>query len=116
MVRTPAATGARISCLLVVLAGALLACKRQKPEPTQRAPESITINKGGDGGYQVSGGAPLAGDPKTCAAFKACCTLPELGLACALTQTATKGDCAAALDSIRKQIAERALTAPTGCQ
>lgn len=94
--------------LLALVLMVLLACKKEK--------KGTTITQGADGGYVVSGSAPLTGDPKVCAAFKACCTLPELGLACGLTQTAVKGDCGAALTSIKKQIAERGLSAPAGCE
>jgi hypothetical protein len=107
-VRSPGRSALLLVALLLV---ALLACRSKK----EKKPDGITINKGADGKVSVSGGSPMSGDPKTCAAYQACCTLPDLGLACALTQTATKGDCAAALASIRKQISERALSAPEGC-
>ena len=97
-----------LGLMLLAVCIALLACRTKKKS-------GVTINKGRDGSVTVSG-APLKGAPQDCAAFKACCTLPQLGLACGLTQTAVKGDCAQALKSIRSQIGERGLTAPQGCR
>ncbi len=97
-----------LSTLAVVLV-ALFACRSKKEKRT-------TITRGADGGYAVSGGAKLTGDPKVCAAFKACCRHPQMGLACTLTQTSTNGDCVEALASIKKQISERGLTPPAGCE
>jgi hypothetical protein len=106
---TKRSAGVRALSMLAVLLLALLACRSKEKKST-------TITQGADGGYTVSGGAKLTGDPKVCAAFKACCRHPQMGLACSLTQTASNGDCAQALASIKKQISERGLTPPEGCE
>ena len=67
------------------------------------------------GKSKVVGGAALKGDPKTCAAFRACCTHPEMGLMCSLTEAAG-GDCASALQTARQHLKERGLKPPAGCQ
>ena len=94
--------------LLAMLLLALLACRSKKRK-------GVTINKGDEGGVTMTGGPPLKGDPKDCAAFKACCMAENFQIACALTQTAAKGDCRAALASVRKQISEHGLPHPPGC-
>lgn len=94
--------------LLVLMLLVLLACRSKKKK-------GVTINRGDDGGVTLTGGPPLKGDPNDCAAFKACCTAENFGIACALTQTAAKGDCKAALHSVRRQITENGLAHPPGC-
>jgi hypothetical protein len=76
---------------------------------------NVTIRMGSDGKTKVEGAGPLSGDPKTCAAFRACCSHAELGLACGLIQAAG-GTCAQALKSARSMLRERGLTAPAGCR
>ncbi len=97
--------------MLLLMVLVLLACRSKTKRKT-----GVRYEQAGDGSVTVKGAPPLRGDSKTCAAYQACCRLPDLGLACTLTQMATKGDCAAALQSVRKQIAERGLTAPEGCK
>jgi hypothetical protein len=78
--------------------------------------EGITIEYDpGSGKSRVKGGSALTGDPKSCAAFRACCTLPDMGLMCGLIE-AGGGDCAAALKQARDHIAELKLKAPAGCR
>jgi hypothetical protein len=60
----------------------------------------VTIRQGKDGQATVEG-APLHGDPKTCAAFRKCCTLSDLALFCGLTQANENGDCAKALAAVK---------------
>lgn len=122
--------GTRALILAAPLLAALLAC-RSKATSTEatgggaatgtpaQAPGpggGVTITQSGDGGVSVSGGAPMKGDPKVCAAYQACCSHPEMGLFCALTQAAVKGDCKRALDGARAHLDERGLTAPAGCK
>ena len=64
---------------------------------------------------KVVGGAPLKGDPKACAAFRACCTQAEMGLMCGLTEAAG-GTCESALQTARQYLKERSLKPPVGCQ
>jgi hypothetical protein len=60
----------------------------------------VTIRQGTDGRATVDG-APLHGDPKTCAAFRKCCASPDLALFCGLTQASENGDCAKALAAVK---------------
>lgn len=97
---------------------ALLACRstsKESPAPSG-TPKPVVISQGSDGGVTVSGGQPMRGDPKVCAAFTACCKHPEMGMFCALTQAASKGDCQRALEGARTHLDERGLTAPDGCK
>ena len=66
------------------------------------------------GKSKVVGGTPPKGDAKTCAAYRACCSHPEMGLMCGLAEAAG-GDCASALQSARQYLKERNLKPPAGC-
>lgn len=63
---------------------------------------TITIRQDKDGRAVVDG-APLRGDPKTCATLKRCCANPpssDFGLMCGMAQAAANGDCAKALAEV----------------
>lgn len=66
------------------------------------------------GKSKVVGAPPLTGDPKDCAAFRACCTGPDMGLMCGLLE-AQGGSCKAALTDARAMIKERNIKPPAGC-
>src|SRR5262245_25211318 len=85
------------------LAASVVGCDRGDASGTTTAAPGkatgapgVTIRQGKDGKATVDG-APLRGDPKTCAAFQKCCSSPDLSLMCAMTQASEKGDCAKAL-------------------
>jgi len=79
-----------------------------------RGGKDITITAGPDGGMVVSGGNPLKGDPKSCAAYRACCSAPSMGLYCGLLQS-TDSDCAALLPKARAYLKETNEKPPAGC-
>jgi len=66
------------------------------------------------GKSKVVGAPPLTGDPKDCAAFRACCTGPDMGLMCGLLE-AQGGSCKVALTDARAMIKERNIKPPAGC-
>ncbi len=92
--------------------------EKESPPPRASAPapssSGVTIEMGPDGKTRVTG-APLTGDPKACAAFRACCDSGELGLACGLVQ-ASESDCAKALAAVKQIAAEQKTPLPAGCR
>lgn len=72
-----------------------------RPQAPTAAP-TITIRQDRDG-RSVVDGAPLRGDPKTCATLKRCCANPpssDFGLMCGMAQAANNGDCAKTLAEV----------------
>jgi hypothetical protein len=86
------------------------------PPNTAKAPApGVTIRYDPDGGRaQVSGGKPMTGDPKACAAFRTCCGAPSLALFCGLTE-ASESDCTKAHRAVKAYIKESGARAPSGC-
>ena len=98
--------------LSVLVAGC---CKSESSSSSKGdKPGNITITKGADGGVRVTGGKKMTGDPKDCAAFRACCKAPEAGLFCGLAEASGK-DCKSALTSVRNFLKEQGAKAPAGC-
>jgi len=103
-----------------VLTSAVSACHDGEPAGTGAStkggpPGDVTIRLGPGGKSQVDG-APLRGDPKVCAAFKSCCTAPDLGLFCGMTQAANNGDCAKSLKEVKAYAREAHVSTPAGCR
>jgi hypothetical protein len=101
------------SASFAVLAAAVCACNTGDPPASGKGSPSaaVTISMGPNGKTQVNG-APLHGDAKTCAAFKACCAAPDLQLFCGLAQAANNGDCAKSLTEARAHAKERGVNTP----
>jgi hypothetical protein len=99
--------------VLAVLAVTACACSSGDPPVSGKGAPSaaVTISMGPNGKTQVNG-APLHGDPKTCAAFKACCAAPDLQLFCGLSQATNNGDCAKSLADARNYAKERGVNTP----
>jgi hypothetical protein len=74
----------------------------------------VTIKLGPNGEATVEGAEEMTGDPKACAAFKACGASSELGMFCGLTR-ATEHDCTKALAAVHAQVKEAKIKAPPGC-
>ncbi len=86
------------------------------PSPSSTASaKGVTITLGPNGEATVSGADDMTGDPKACAAFKACCAARELSLFCGMTR-ASETDCGKALAAVRAQIDETKLKPPPGCR
>lgn len=75
----------------------------------------VTITLGPGGKTTVQGGGQMKGDAKVCAAFRACCSEPQLGLFCGLLE-ASENDCGKARDQAKAHLKERSLKAPAGCE
>ena len=96
--------------------------KRKKKKKKKAAKKADKSPAGGTtvfvdpdtGKTRVKGGKEPTGDPKDCAAYKACCTSPKAGLFCGLS-TANSGDCAKKLKSVRQFLSESGASRPPGC-
>ena len=86
-----------------------------KLSPPPATSKGITVSLGPNGQATVQGAAALHGDPKVCAAFKRCCTAPDMSLFCALSQDTEGGDCAKLLAKAR-QYAKEARINSAACQ
>ena len=87
---------------------------RGSAEPSAK-PTGVTIVMGPDGKAVVEGGGAMKGDPKTCAAMKACCDAPNAGLFCGLAQAKDSADCASVLKDIQSYMVEAKIAKPAGC-
>jgi len=111
---------------LILAALTLLGCKKATDSEVSKGSASaaptaapagsgVTITMGPGGKTTVQGGGPMKGDAKTCAAFRACCSDPNLGLFCGLLQ-ASETDCGKARDQAKNYLKEQNLKAPAGCE
>lgn len=111
---------------LTLAALTLLSCKKPGDSDISKGSASaaptaaptgtgVTITMGPGGKTTVQGAGAMKGDAKTCAAFRACCSEPELGLFCGLIQ-ASENDCGKARDQAKAHLKERNLKAPAGCE
>ena len=77
---------------------------------------SVVIELGPDGQSKVRG-KELAGEPKTCAAMKACCgASSDTNLFCGLAQATDGATCASVLKESLQYLTERKLAKPAGCR
>jgi hypothetical protein len=103
----------------------MTACRDDAPSPSSSGSTSAPSKPGpttavtvryDPGGKAKVDGAPLHGDPKTCAALKACCSASALSLFCALSQAKNEGDCAKCLKDVRAYADEAHVAPPAGCK
>lgn len=90
-----------IGCSRAPTEGSTATTSAPRVSATSAAPD-VTIRLD-ENGRAVVEGAPLRGDPKTCAVLKRCCAKPpssDFGLVCGMAQAAANGDCAKALADV----------------
>ena len=112
---------------LVVASPTSMGCKTQADTDVSKGSASaaptaapagsggVTITLGPGGKTIVQGGGQMKGDAKVCAAFRACCSEPQLALFCGLLE-ASENDCGKARDQAKAHLKERSLKAPAGCE
>lgn len=95
--------------------GSASAAPTAAPTAAPAGSGGVTITMGPGGKTTVQGGGQMKGDAKVCAAFRACCAEPQLGLFCGLLE-ASENDCGKARDQAKAHLKERGLKAPAGCE